>query len=53
MRILGTFVIGVIYLAIVAALVRPGSPAAGVVKTLSDAATGVVAAATGYRQTPQ
>lgn len=42
------FIAGAVFLAIVFALVRPGSPAAGVVKTVSDALIGVVGSATGY-----
>lgn len=49
-KILGEFLIGVLYLAIVYALVRPGSPAATVVHTISDALIGVVANVTGYSE---
>lgn len=41
------FLIGVIYVAILYALVRPGSPAAGAVNTVSNALAAVVATATG------
>jgi len=44
------FVVGVIYLAILYALVRPGSPAAAVVQTISSAMVAVVGSATGYNQ---
>jgi xanthosine utilization system XapX-like protein len=44
------FLVGVIYIAIIYALVRPTSPAAGVVQTISDAMVGVVGSATGYNQ---
>ena len=48
---IGSFLVGALYLAIVYALVRPGSPAAGIVKTISDALIGVVGSATGAYQT--
>lgn len=48
MKIVGQFLIGVIYLAIVYTLVRPGSPAATVIKTTSNALVGVVGSTTGY-----
>jgi hypothetical protein len=44
------FVVGALYLAILYALVRPGSPAAAVVKTISSALVAVVGSATGYNQ---
>lgn len=50
-NVLGEFLIGSIYLAIVYALVRPGSPAAGVVQTVGNALVSVVGSATGYHQT--
>lgn len=43
-------VAGAVYLAILYALVRPGSPAAAVVKTVSTALVAVVGSATGYNQ---
>lgn len=46
--IAGEVLIGVIYLAIVYALVRPGSPAAGAVQTISNLMIGVVGNVTGY-----
>lgn len=48
MKIVGEVLIGVIYLAIVFTVVRPGSPAASVVKTTSNALIGVVGSTTGY-----
>lgn len=51
MKDLGTFIIGVLYLAILYSLVRPGSHGADLVKTISDALVGVVGNATGYYQT--
>lgn len=55
MKAAGEFLIGVIYLAILYSLVRPGSPAAGTVKTITDALVGIVGSATGYTSggTPQ
>ena len=50
-KTLGEFAVGVLYIAILYALVRPGSPAAAVVKTVSDALIGIVGNATGYYQT--
>lgn len=50
MKIAGEVLIGVIYVAIVFSLVRPGSPAATVVQTVSNALVGVVGSATGYNQ---
>lgn len=50
MKIAGEVLIGIIYLAIVYSLVRPGSPAAATVKTVSNALIGVVGSATGYNQ---
>jgi hypothetical protein len=44
-------VVGAVYLAILYALVRPGSPASAVVKTISSALVAVVGSATGYNQT--
>jgi xanthosine utilization system XapX-like protein len=44
------FIVGVVYIAIVYSLVRPSSPAAGVIKTVSDAMVGLVGSATGYNQ---
>lgn len=44
---LAEFLIGIIYLAIVYSLVRPGSPAAGAVKTISNTLIAVVGSATG------
>jgi hypothetical protein len=41
------FLIGVVYLAIVYSLVRPGSPAAAVIKTISTSLSGVIGSATG------
>jgi hypothetical protein len=49
-RIIGEFAAGALYLAVVYALVRPGSPAAAVVRTVTDALTGIVGSATGYNQ---
>lgn len=40
----------VVYLAIVYALVRPGSPAAGAVQNLANAIVAVVGSATGYNE---
>lgn len=51
MNLIGEFIVGALYLAVVYALVRPGSPAADTVKTVSDALIGVVGNATGYYQT--
>ena len=51
MKMLGEFAVGVLYIAILYALVRPGSPAAAVVKTVSEALVGVIGNATGYSQT--
>lgn len=48
MSLIAEILIGVLYLAIVFSLVRPTSPAAGVIKTVGDALTGVVGAVTGY-----
>ncbi len=50
MNVIWEFVIGSVYVAIIYTLVRPGSPAADVVKTVSDALVGVVTSATGYHQ---
>lgn len=50
MNIIGEVLIGVVYLAIVFTLVRPTSPAAGVIQTLGTALTGVVGSVTGYNQ---
>lgn len=50
MKIGGEVLIGIIYLAIVFALVRPGSPAAAVVKIVSNALIGIVGSVTGYNQ---
>lgn len=44
------FVVGIVYVAIVYALVRPGSPAADVIKAITDALSGVIGSATGYNQ---
>lgn len=44
------FVVGIVYVAIVYALVRPGSPAASVIKTVTDALAGIIGSATGYNQ---
>lgn len=44
------FLVGVIYVAIVYTIVRPGSPAAAVIKTVTDALTAVVQSATGFQQ---
>lgn len=49
-RIAAEVLIGVIYLAIVYVLVRPGSPAATAVKTITGALVGVVGSVTGYSQ---
>ena len=43
----GELLIGVIYIAIVYALVRPGSPAAGAVTTISNLMIGLVGSVTG------
>lgn len=51
MKELGAFIVGALYLAILYSLVRPGSPGADLVKTISDALVGVVGNATGYYQT--
>lgn len=51
MNVLGEVLIGVVYVAILFTLVRPGSPAAGVVKTVSTALVGVVKSVTGYPTT--
>lgn len=48
MSTIGEILIGVVFLAIVFTLVRPKSPAAAVVKTLSTALIGVVGSTTGY-----
>lgn len=48
--IIGEFLIGVVYLAIIYSLVRPDSPASGVVKTVSNALIGLVGTVTGYTQ---
>lgn len=45
------FTIGIIYLAILYALVRPSSPAAPVVAAVSSALVAVIGSATGYNQT--
>lgn len=50
MNIVGEVLIGVIYLAIVYVLVRPGSPAANAIKVVSGALVGVVGSVTGYTQ---
>ena len=47
MKPITEFLIGVVYVAIVYALVRPGSPAASVITSISRALTGVVGSATG------
>lgn len=44
------FLIGAVYVAIVYSLVRPGSPAASVIKTVSSAMVGIVGTVTGYTQ---
>lgn len=48
--ILTDFIVGVIYLAIIYALVRPSSPAASVVAFVSGALVAVVRSATGFHQ---
>jgi xanthosine utilization system XapX-like protein len=48
--LIGEVLIGVIYLAIVYSLVRPQSPAASVIKTVSNALIGIVGTVTGYTQ---
>lgn len=49
-RTLTEFLVGVLFLAIIYSLVRPGSPAANVVQTISTALVAVVGSATGYNQ---
>lgn len=44
------FLAGALYVAILYTLVRPGSPAAGAIKTVGSALTAVVGSATGYNQ---
>lgn len=51
MKYLSEYLVGAIYLAIVYSLVRPGSPAAGVVQTVSNALVAVVSTATGFYTT--
>lgn len=48
---LGDFLIGIVYLAMLFVLVRPGSPAAGAVKNISNTLIWIVGSATGYTQT--
>lgn len=43
-------IVGAVYVAIVYSLVRPSSPAASVIQTISQALIGVVGSATGYNQ---
>lgn len=45
---LGEFLVGVLYVAILYALVRPNSPAANVIKIISNTLIAVVGSATGY-----
>ena len=52
-RIIGEVLIGVIYIAIVFMLVRPGSPASDSIKTVGTALTAVVGSVTGYKQQQQ
>lgn len=47
MRYLGDFLVGIIFVAIVYSLVRPGSPASGIVQVISNALIAVVGTATG------
>lgn len=47
MKVIGEFITGVLFLAIVYSLVRPGSQAANAVKTISQVMIDVVGAATG------
>jgi len=46
------FVIGIIYIAILVVLVKPGSGAAAAVTTLSDGLATLVATASGYSNLP-
>jgi hypothetical protein len=50
MKILAEFLVGVVYLAIVYSLVRPGSPAAATIKVISTTLVDIVGSATGYNQ---
>lgn len=50
MRIAAEVLVGVIYLAIVFSVVRPGSPAADAIRTINNAMVGVVGSATGYNE---
>lgn len=49
MTIVWEVLIGALYLAIVFAVVRPGSPAASAVSQISNALVGVVQTVTGYQ----
>lgn len=48
MKLIGEFLIGVVYLAIVYAVVRPNSPAGTAIQSIGNALVGVVGSATGY-----
>lgn len=45
---IGELLIGVVYLAIVFSLVRPQSPASGIIENVTNALVGLVGVVTGY-----